>query len=160
MFCNKCGAALSDGDAFCSACGAPVQPVDTPAQAPDQPVEVPAQVPVPVPDQPVTGSGQPVVPVAVDKPAPGSRSVIFTILGLVFGILSVSLCWLSFLPFIPFALILVIALIPFILGLTFSIIGLVKKNGGAKGLAITGLIVSVIGLLLSIIFMVSILSPN
>ena len=112
---------------------------------------------MPVLDQPVPGYGQPVQPVVVAEPVPGKRSVVFAILGFIFGILSVSLCWIPILVFIPFGLILAIVLILFLLGLVFSIIGMVKKNGGVKGLAITGLILSILGILLSVIFMGSIL---
>lgn len=51
---------------------------------------------------------------------------------------------------------LVLCLVPVVnwilglLGLIFSIIGIAKKNGGAKGAAIAGLILTILGAILSI----------
>lgn len=134
MFCGKCGSTIPDDDVFCSVCGAPVSKVQERQPNSEYESEQPViQVPV-IQQNPVQ-----TVPVLMVAP-PTPRSIGFAITGLVFGILSVFLCWLPFIGFIPVAF-----------GFIFSIIGIAKRNGGAKGAAITGLILSVLTLLLAII---------
>lgn len=61
------------------------------------------------------------------------------IAGLIMGIFALVLCWVP-----------VVNWILGLLGLIFSIIGIAKKNGGAKGAAIAGLILTILGAILSI----------
>ena len=166
MFCESCGASIPDGQAFCSNCGAaapaqatPVQatPVQaTPVQAapapapqpvaqPVQPVQQYSQ-PAPQPVQPVQQYAQPVqqaqpvyVQPVVAVPAEQKKSSGMAIAGLIMGIFTLIFCWV---PFVSWIL--------GLLGLIFSIIGIAKKNGGAKGAAITGLILTILGAILGI----------
>ncbi|MFX1496259.1 MAG: DUF4190 domain-containing protein [Promethearchaeota archaeon] len=64
---------------------------------------------------------------------------VFGILGLIFGIVSIALCWIFFLG-IPLGA----------LGIIFGGIGIAKDD--SKGLGIAGLILGIIGLVLSILF--------
>ena len=158
MFCESCGASIPDGQAFCSNCGAPapaqaapVQAAPQPAPAPQpmaqpvQPVQQYAQ-PAPQPVQPVQQYAQPVqqaqpvyVQPVVAIPAQPRKSSGMAIAGLIMGIFAIVLCWFP-----------VVNWILGLLGLIFSIIGIAKKNGGAKGAAIAGLILTILGAILSI----------
>ena len=166
MFCESCGASIPDGQAFCSNCGAaaPVQaaqpapapvaaaPVAAPAPAPaPQPMAQPVQPVQPVQQyaqqpmaQPVQQYAQPVaqpvyVQPVVAMPAQPRKSSGMAIAGLVMGILTLIFCWVPFLSWILG-----------LLGLIFSIIGIAKKNGGAKGAAIAGLILTILGAIVGI----------
>ena len=162
MYCESCGNFIPDGQAFCSNCGArvaspapsapaapaapvqsaapvamPVAPV-APAPAAVQPIQTPA--PQPVYQQPVYQQTiqpvyqQPVYqPVAAVKPIPAKRGNGAAVAGLVFGILTVVTCWIPFI-FYVFGL----------LGLIFSIVGVAKRNARGKGMAIAGLILSIL----------------
>ena len=79
-------------------------------------------------------------PVVVAQAAPAKRGNGPATAGLVFGILTLVFCWIPAL-FYGFAL----------LGLIFSIVGICKKNAPGKGKAISGLILSVLGLIAGII---------
>ena len=158
MFCESCGALIPDGQSFCSNCGAsapaqaaPVQAAPQPAPAPQpmaqpvQPVQQYAQ-PAPQPVQPVQQYAQPVqqaqpvyVQPVVAIPAQPRKSSGMAIAGLIMGIFAIVLCWFP-----------VVNWILGLLGLIFSIIGIAKKNGGAKGAAIAGLILTILGAILSI----------
>ena len=156
MYCESCGNFIPDGQAFCSNCGArvaspapsapvqsaapvamPVAPV-APAPAAVQPIQTAA--PQPVYQQPVYQQTiqpvyqQPVYqPVAAVKPIPAKRGNGAAVAGLVFGILTVVTCWIPFI-FYVFGL----------LGLIFSIVGVAKRNARGKGMAIAGLILSIL----------------
>ena len=141
MFCESCGALIPDGQSFCSNCGAaaPVQPAPQAAPQPVQPVQQYAQ-PAPQPVQPVQQYAQPVyVQPVVAIPAQPRKSSGMAIAGLIMGIFALVLCWVP-----------VVNWILGLLGLIFSIIGIAKKNGGAKGAAIAGLILTILGAILSI----------
>ena len=158
MFCESCGALIPDGQSFCSNCGAaapvqpapqaapqPVQPVQQYAEPAPQPVQQYAQ-PAPQPVQPVQQYAQPVqqaqpvyVQPVVAIPAQPRKSSGMAIAGLIMGIFALVLCWVP-----------VVNWILGLLGLIFSIIGIAKKNGGAKGAAIAGLILTILGAILSI----------
>jgi len=136
MFCESCGSFIPDGQSFCSNCGAaaPVQPAPQAAPQPVQPVQQYAQ-PAPQPVQSVQQYVQPVVAI----PAQPRKSSGMAIAGLIMGIFALVLCWVP-----------VVNWILGLLGLIFSIIGIAKKNGGAKGAAIAGLILTILGAILSI----------
>lgn len=165
MFCESCGASIPDGQSFCSNCGAaaPVQaapaaqPAPQPAAQPQpaQPVQQYAQ-PAPQPAQPVQQYVQPVQQVqpvyvqpVVAVPAQPRKSSGMAIAGLIMGIFAVILCWF---PVVNWVLAL--------LGLIFSIVGIAKKNGGAKGAAIAGLILTILGVVLSIAMFGAILGTS
>lgn len=158
MFCESCGASIPDGQAFCSNCGAaapaqaapvqaaPVQPAPAPAPQPmAQPVQQYAQ-PAPQPVQPVQQYAQPVqqaqpvyVQPVVAVPAQPRKSSGMAIAGLIMGIFTLIFCWVP-----------VVSWILGLLGLIFSIIGIAKKNGGAKGAAIAGLVLTILGAIVGI----------
>ena len=152
MFCESCGSAIPDGQSFCSNCGAaaPVQAAPQPAAQPAQQYAQPAQPvqqyaqPAPQPVQPVQQYAQPVaqpvyVQPVVAMPAQPRKSSGMAIAGLIMGIFALILCWVPVLNWILG-----------LLGLIFSIVGIAKKNGGAKGAAIAGLILTILGIILSI----------
>ena len=168
MFCESCGALIPDGQSFCSNCGAPapaqaapVQAAPQPAPAPQpmaqpvQPVQQYAQ-PAPQPVQPVQQYAQPVqqaqpvyVQPVVAIPAQPRKSSGMAIAGLIMGIFALVLCWFP-----------VVNWILGLLGLIFSIIGIAKKNGGAKGAAIAGLILTILGAILSIVMFGAIMGTS
>lgn len=161
MFCESCGASIPDGQAFCSNCGAaapaqaapvqaaPVQPAPAPAPQPmAQPVQPVQQYvqPAPQPVQPVQQYAQPVqqaqpvyVQPVVAVPAQPRKSSGMAIAGLIMGIFTLIFCWVP-----------VVSWILGLLGLIFSIIGIAKKNGGAKGAAIAGLVLTILGAIIGI----------
>lgn len=128
MFCTNCGNNIPDGSAACPVCGAPVQ-----VQQPQQPQQPAYQQPAyqqPAYQQPPYQQPMYQQPAADD----GSGSV------LTFGILGLALSWIP------------------VLGLIFSIIGLKKSGafaaahgGTCFGKAKAGRILSIIGLVSSII---------
>ena len=172
MFCESCGASIPDGQSFCSNCGVaapvqpeaqaapqpapqPVQPVQQYAEPAPQPVQQYAQ-PAPQPVQPVQQYTQPVqqaqpvyVQPVVAIPAQPRKSSGMAIAGLIMGIFALVLCWFP-----------VVNWILGLLGLIFSIIGIAKKNGGAKGAAIAGLILTILGVVLSVVVFGAILGTS
>lgn len=96
----------------------------------------PVAVAQPVYAQPLYA--QPVL--VAQQPAPAKRGNGMATAGLVFGILTLVFCWIPSLYY-GFGL----------LGLIFSIVGLVKKNASGKGKAIAGLILAVLGVIAGII---------
>lgn len=65
------------------------------------------------------------------------------------GIFALVLCWFP-----------VVNWILGLLGLIFSIVGIAKKNGGAKGAAIAGLILTILGVVLSVVVFCAILGTS
>lgn len=163
MYCESCGSFIADGQAFCSNCGASA-PVASPASpapgtAPAQPVYSQPVQPVyqqPVYQQPVYQ--QPVYqqPVAYQQPViitqmPRERTRIngAATAGLIFGIISILVCWIP-----------VVGFFPSLFGLTFSILGVARKRASGKGRAIAGLIMSGITFLIGICFILMLLSEE
>ena len=176
MYCESCGTFVPDGQSFCSNCGTPVaqaapapvaaapapqpmvqpQPAQPAYQQPayqqpqpqyQQPQYQQPQYQAPTYQQPVAVAqpmyAQPVYaqPVLVaQQPAPAKRGNGMATAGLVFGILTFVFCFIPSLYY-GFGL----------LGLIFSIVGLVKKNAPGKGKAIAGLILAVLGVIAGII---------
>ena len=95
----------------------------------------------PVPD--------PNAPAPAVEPEPEKRSNGIAAGGLVMGILTLVFCWLPGIPFFTG-----------VVGVMFSIAGIVKKNARAKGVAVAGLIISVAGLGLSVIMLFAITIPG
>ncbi|MBO4637842.1 MAG: zinc ribbon domain-containing protein [Clostridiales bacterium] len=121
MFCSGCGAQVGDDQKFCKICGAPLKVQAAPI----------VQQPVPQPAQPV--SQVPASPVKVSKG--------FAIAGFILGIDTVAFCFIIFAN--------ILSIFTGLPGLIFSILGLVKKNGKLKPMALIGLILSVFGLFVS-----------
>ncbi len=176
MYCESCGSFIPDGQVFCSNCGSPApqqaaQPVAEPVvQQAAQPVVDPAPAPAPAPQaipvqpayqqpayqQPAyqQPAAQPVYqqqPVYAAQPvavSPMSQAQVKTsnpcaVIGMVFGILALVLFWVPLFNIITTALF-------GLLGLIFSIIGLVKKNGKGKAMAVVGLVLTIFATLLTI----------
>ena len=161
MYCESCGSYIPDNQAFCANCGSPApQPVAQPSAQPvaqtvaqpvvqqvAQPVAQPVQV-QPVAVQPVVQQVQPVyqqpvyaqpvvvaaVPAAQQaKPKNGAASA-----GLVFGILSFLFSWIPVFNFFTTGIL-------GLMGLIFSIVGIAKGRSGGRGKAIAGLVLTLLG---------------
>ena len=144
MFCKNCGAQLSEGAAFCPNCGTAVvkdvaEPVYQQPAEPQQPVYQ-----QPVYQQPVY---QPVVNGA-PRSNPGKG---MGIAALVMGIVSCCFFWIPYFN--------IICLMMCIAGVILSAIGIKKsKSAGASvGVSVAGLVLSSIGLVLSLISCVVVL---
>lgn len=188
MYCESCGSFINPGEAFCSNCGSPAPKNSapaTPAPAPApqatvqpimQPAPQPAAQPVPQPIQPAyqqpyqqpqyqqTSYQAPTYQQPVQMAQPiyqpvYQQPVIITPIdnrkringaataGLIFGIITLCVSWIP-----------VVNGLPAIPGLIFSIAGVAKKDAGGKGRAITGLIMSSIGLFISILFIIEMIA--
>lgn len=95
----------------------------------------------PVPD--------PSAPAPAVEPAPAKRPNGIAVAGLIMGILTVVLCWLPGIPFLTG-----------LLGTIFSIAGIAKKNAYFKGAAVAGLILSIIGVILSVFALLALIIPG
>jgi hypothetical protein len=162
MFCESCGSFIPDGQSFCSNCGAaapqPVQPAPQPVQPAAQPVQPLQGVPVtpqPAYQEPVYQQPAYAQPVAVTATAAtaatAKRKNGMATAGMIFGILAVCFCW------IPVFNIFITPTLG-LLGLIFSIVGLVKKNVKGKGMAIAGIILSVLSTIFVVLYYVYIYS--
>ena len=143
MYCSSCGSLIKDGQSFCPNCGTPVtqpvQPVQSvpPVQTAPQPVVQPVPQPV---AQPVYYQTVPQMPAAVpDAPVKKSRG--FAIAGFILGISAVAFCFIIFVN--------LVSIFEGLAGAILSILGLVKKNGKLKVMAVIGLILSVFALFVS-----------
>ena len=163
MFCEQCGSLIQDGEAFCTNCGARVpaaQAAPTPAPAPGpsvqpiiqtqaQPVQ-PAYQPVyqqPQAVQPIypqPGFQQPAYQAVVITPFERPKPNGFATAGMVLGIVTCVTYWTS-----------VINMIPGIMAIIFSIIGINKKDCGGRGKCIAGFITAGIGMLLGIVALIA-----
>lgn len=167
MFCEQCGSFIQDGESFCSNCGAAVnqstsfsEPAPAPAPGPDAFQAAPIQ---PIVAQPYTQSAQPVQPVyqqpvyqqpAYQQPAYQQSVVItpfqqpkrntFANLGMIFGIVTAATYWTT-----------IFNMIPGILAIIFSIVGLTKKDCGGKGKCIAGFITAGVGIVMGILVLVA-----
>ena len=171
MYCESCGSFINDGEAFCSNCGSPaprdsapaapspapapqatVQPIAQPVQTAYQPYQQPqyqqpayqqhVQMAQPI-YQPVYQ--QPVIITPINNTR--TRVNVAATVGLVLGIITLCAAWIP-----------VVNILPAIPGLIFSIVGVAKKDAGGKGRAITGLIMSSIGLFISILFIIEMIA--
>ena len=97
--------------------------------------------PVPDPNAPA--------PVAEVQPNPEKRPNGIATAGLVMGTITMAFCWI---PGIP--------LLTGLLGLIFSIAGIAKKNARSKGAAVTGLILSIAGATISVLYLFAIFIPS
>ncbi|MBE7071565.1 MAG: hypothetical protein E7383_02290 [Ruminococcaceae bacterium] len=171
MYCESCGSFINDGEAFCSNCGSPaprdsapaapspapapqatVQPIAQPVQTAYQPYQQP-QYQQPAYQQPVQ-MAQPIYQPVYQQPViitpinnTRTRVNVAATVGLVLGIITLCAAWIP-----------VVNILPAIPGLIFSIVGVAKKDAGGKGRAITGLIMSSIGLFISILFIIEMIA--
>lgn len=149
MYCESCGNLVPDGQAFCSNCGAAVAQAASathPAPAPmaAAPVAAPAPAPAPQPaPQPVYQ--QPVIITPINNTR--TRVNVAATVGLVLGIITLCVSWIP-----------VVSGLPAIPGLIFSIAGVAKKDAGGKGRAITGLIMSSVGLFITLLFIIEMIA--
>lgn len=137
-FCKYCGKELQSGAAFCSSCGKPQGnvPVQRPSvQMTRQPVVQPYIANVYQQPQPVV---TPNVSNTTTVVVEGSHSNSIGIAGFIIALLGLIFCWVP-----------VVDLILWFLGLIFSLIGLFKAP---RGMAIAGLILSLIIIFIIIIF--------
>lgn len=185
MYCESCGSFINGGEAFCSNCGSPaprdsapaapspapapapapqatVQPIAQPVQTAYQPYQQPQyqqpayQQPAyqaPTYQQPVQ-MAQPIYQPVYQQPViitpinnTRTRVNVAATVGLVLGIITLCAAWIP-----------VVNVLPAIPGLIFSIAGVAKKDAGGKGRAITGLIMSSIGLFISILFIIEMIA--
>lgn len=139
-FCKYCGKELQPGAAFCSSCGKPQSKVHVqqpPVQMVQQPVSQPYvvnayQQPQPVANPNVLTNNTTTVVVE------GSRSNSMGIAGFIIALLGLVFCWIP-----------VVDLILWFLGFLFSLIGLFKAP---RGMAIAGLVLSLIIIFIIIVF--------
>ena len=80
-------------------------------------------------------------------PAPAKKSGGMAVAGFVLGFVTLSLAWVIF-----FNILTPLTGIP---GVVFSIIGIAKKNGGRKALAVIGLITCLVGMTFAVLSWVS-----
>ena len=147
MYCNSCGSLIKDGQSFCENCGAPVaQPVQPVQQA--QPAPQPVVQQVQPATQPVVQQAQPVYQQPVyQQPVPQATAAKpkvskgFAVTGFIFGVSSVLYC---FVPFVN-----IVSFLEGFIGAIFSIIGLAKKTGKLKPMAVIGLILCIFAMFVS-----------
>ena len=142
-FCGNCGTQLEENVHFCPNCGAPVTEEKIQSKVGAQP-ETQAVEPVTVHTAQKNAADA-----AAAQPTPTHATAVppktngFAIAGFVLGICSVLFGWICCFN------------ITSVLGLVFSIIGLCqtagKKNSG-KGLAIAGLVLSILAVLILVVF--------
>ena len=134
---------INEGQSFCPNCGAPVNKPVQPAPQPAVQQYQPAQ---PVYQQPI----QQVPAVAPAAPVKASRG--FAISSLILGINTVEFCFIIWVN--------LFSIITGLAGIILSILGLTRKNGKLKGLAVIGLILSVFGLLCASLMWLSLWSDD
>ena len=129
MFCGKCGSTIPDGNSFCAKCGAPISDPSNLSSV-----------------QSDTQSVQPVPVIMMAQPTSTTRTNGAAIAGLVFGIVTICLCWVPYVGAILGSV-----------GLILSIVGICKIRacGRGAGQAITGLILSSLGLIFGVAMIVT-----
>ncbi len=140
--CTNCGAEMQDDIKFCPACGAAqVSDEQVASQQPQEQQPYYGQAP----QQPYYG--QPQQPYAQQPYVPqGTASVkpfpALGLVGMIFGILAIILTWFLWYLGVVFS----------IVGLILSAIGVAKRNNyRLAGLAIAGLVCSIVALVLTIV---------
>lgn len=145
-FCENCGTQQEDGARFCPNCGAPIaqtaqaQP-DTQTTTQTAQPETAAQTEAAPAANTAKHTEQPHEPLhtTVVMPAPAPKTNGFAIAGFVLGICSILFGWICCFN------------ITSVLGIVFSVIGLCQtsgKKGSGKGLAVAGLVLSILSILL------------
>ena len=144
MYCESCGSFIQDGDAFCSACGAPAPIIKAAAVPPQAATPVPAAASVPPANgQPVdqdgyTYSTMEVGPDLAEYKVPQKASTLSAV-SLGFGMVAVMMCWYPGVNFVMATPTLIMA-----------IIVLAKKMNG-KGYAIASVVCASISIFVGII---------
>lgn len=133
-FCRYCGSKIFPNSAFCSACGKPLNNTGVPATQVNTPPTrfhsiQPAPQAVYAPQQPQQANQTTVVVNEHKSNGIGTAGFVFALLGIL----------LSWIPVVDFVI--------WFLGLLFSFIGLFKSP---RGLAITGFLLSIIGIIIII----------
>ena len=133
-FCRYCGSKILPNSAFCSACGKPLGNIEIPvAQVNTPPTRFHSIQPAPqavyTPQQPQQANQTTVVVNEHKSNGIGTAGFVFALLGIL----------LSWIPVVDFVI--------WFLGLLFSFIGLFKSP---RGLAITGFLLSIIGIIIII----------
>ncbi|GEM_PF-1615574 len=131
MICNKCNASIPDDSSFCPACGSPIERhEEQQAYIPIQTVQ-PTYIPVQptMPPQMMTSYA----PVPVNE---NSKMNWAAITGFILSLIALCSFWLGLIPFI-FA----------VTGLIFSILG---AKSDKKGLAIAGIVISVVAMVIAV----------
>ena len=122
MYCGSCGSLINEDRSFCGHCGAPIPKPGSQPTVPVQQIQPQYYSPIP----------------AAAFPAPAKKSGAMAITGFVLGFVTLSLAWVIF-----FNILTPLTGIP---GVIFSIIGIAKKNGGRKALAVIGLVACLVGM--------------
>ena len=146
-FCENCGTQLEDGVRFCPNCGAQVaqeaaqtQPdAQTTAQSAQPETAVQTAVTSVMNTAENAAGAQAPLHATVVTQAPAPKTNGFAVAGFVLGICSILFGWICCFN------------ITSVLGLVFSIIGLCQiggKKGSGKGLAVAGLVLSILSILL------------
>ena len=131
-FCRYCGSRILPNSAFCSACGKPLGSIGGPVAQVNTPPAPPIQPAV----QPVYASQQPQQANQTTVIVNERKSNGIGTAGFIFALLGIILSWVPLVDFIIW-----------FLGFLFSFIGLFKAP---RGLAITGFILSIIGIIIII----------
>ena len=124
-FCRYCGSKNLSNSAFCSACGKPLNNTGVPATQ----VNTPPARPVYASQQPQQANQTTVIVNERKSNGIGTAGFVFALLGII----------ISWVPVVDFVI--------WFLGLLFSFIGLFKAP---RGLAITGFLLSIIGIIIII----------
>lgn len=133
-FCRYCGSKILSNSSFCSTCGKPLGNIEVPvAQVNTPPTQFHPKRPV---AQPVYASQQPQQANQTTVIVNERKSNGIGTAGFVFALLGIILSWVPLVDFIIW-----------FLGLLFSFIGLFKAP---RGLAITGFILSILGIIIII----------
>lgn len=145
MFCENCGSQIADGSAICPNCGAAVNAAaGATAATPVQPAQ-PVQPVQPVYQQPVYQQPAYQQPIYQQPAAGGSK--VLAIISLVLGICGIVFCWIP-----VFGMLIAIA------GLILGILSFKNPNG--KGMAITGFVLSIIGIVTGLLFNMALFSTG
>ena len=139
--CINCGAEMQDDVNFCPACGASQVAQE---QAKTEAQSQPQQPYYGQPQQPYYGQPQPYAqqPYVPQGTAPVKPFPALGLVGMIFGILAIILTWFLWYLGVVFS----------IVGLILSAIGVAKRNNyRLAGLAIAGLVCSIVALVLTIV---------
>ena len=133
-FCRYCGSKILPNSAFCSACGKPLGSIEVPVAQVNTPLTrfhsiQPTPQAVYTPQQPQQANQTTVVVNEHKSNGIGTAGFVFALLGIL----------LSWIPVVDFVI--------WFFGLLFSFIGLFKSP---RGLAITGFLLSIIGIIIII----------
>ncbi len=150
MFCKNCGSQINEGASFCNNCGTPVKNQNNTATQQSTPVQQPVnqvnnvppvqqQIP-PMNNNQSYGYQQP----NNMPPANEKKPIGLAVASMVLGICSLIFYCIWF-----------IALPTAIIGVILSILSLKNPQNGGRGMAIAGLVTSIIALVLAVIILIA-----